>query len=136
MLIINGTLHTMYRGILEHGYIRKGAISAQANELVAIPINMRDGIILGRGLGNDDWNCSAPHGAGRLYRPDEVKNHYTVSQFKDAMNGIYSTCVSAGTLDEAPFAYRGINAIRGAISDTVAIERVIRPIYSFKACGR
>ena len=70
-----------------------------------IPVNMRDGVILGTGLGNPEWNLSAPHGAGRKYRRDEVKNHYTVSAFKKVMKGIYSESISAETLDEASFAY-------------------------------
>ncbi len=116
--------------------LRKGAISAKEGEPVVIPINMRDGIILGKGLGNEEWNLSAPHGAGRIYRRDEVRNHYTVNQFKHVMEGIHSTCINSDTLDEAPFAYRGLEAIEGAIGDTVSIECVIRPIYCFKAGGK
>lgn len=85
--------------------LRKGAISAKKGEAVIIPVNMRDGVIMGTGLGNPEWNLSAPHGAGRKYRRDEVKNHYTVSAFKKVMKGIYSESISAETLDEAPFAY-------------------------------
>lgn len=113
--------------------IRKGAISAKRGEAVIIPINMRDGIILGTGLGNSDWNCSAPHGAGRIMKREDVKANYTVSTFKSEMKGIYSSCISKDTLDEAPFAYRNIESIKEAIIDTVAIEKVIKPIYNFKA---
>ena len=70
--------------------LRKGAISAKTDERVIIPINMRDGIILGTGLGNTDWNCSAPHGSGRIMKREDIKNHYTVSSFKTEMKGIYS----------------------------------------------
>ena len=94
---------------------------------------MRDGIILGTGLGNSDWNCSAPHGAGRIMKREDVKANYTVSTFKSEMKGIYSSCISKDTLDEAPFAYRDIDSIKEAIIDTVAIEKVIKPIYNFKA---
>lgn len=113
--------------------LRKGAISARNGEKVIIPINMRDGIILGRGLGNDEWNQSAPHGAGRILKREEVKNSYTVSNFKSEMKGIYTSCISKDTLDEAPFAYRCIDEIAEVISPTVMIDKVIKPIYNFKA---
>lgn len=113
--------------------LRKGAISAKTGEQVIIPINMRDGIILGTGLGNTDWNCSAPHGSGRIMKREDVKNNFTVSSFKSEMKGIYSTCIRKDTLDEAPFAYRSINDIANAISDTVTINKIIKPVYNFKA---
>lgn len=113
--------------------LRKGAISAKAEEKVIIPINMRDGIILGTGLGNEDWNCSAPHGSGRILKREEVKSRYTVSAFKTEMKGIYSTCIGKDTLDEAPFAYRSIHDISEVIADTVTIDSIIRPVYNFKA---
>lgn len=113
--------------------IRKGAISAKNNEQVIIPINMRDGIILGTGLGNPEWNCSAPHGAGRIMKREDIKANYTVSAFKNSMKGIYSSCISKDTLDEAPFAYRDIESIKEAIHETVTITKVIKPIYNFKA---
>jgi RNA-splicing ligase RtcB len=94
---------------------------------------MRDGVILGVGKGNPDWNYSAPHGSGRVLRRDEVKNHYTVSAFKNDMKGIYSSSISAGTLDEAPVAYRGIDEILDVISDSVEVTEVIKPVYNFKA---
>ena len=115
--------------------LRKGAISSKKGERVVIPINMRDGVILGTGLGNEEWNCSAPHGAGRIYRRSEVAEHHTVSDFKKAMNGIYSICINKDTLDESPFAYRGIDDIAGAIRETVKIDRIIKPVYNYKAGG-
>lgn len=113
--------------------LRKGAISAKKGEKVIIPINMRDGIILGTGVGNTDWNCSAPHGSGRIMKREDIKNNYTVSAFKSEMKGIYSSCISKDTLDEAPFAYRAIDEIAEVISDTAAINKIIRPVYNFKA---
>lgn len=113
--------------------LRKGAISAKKGETVIIPINMRDGILLGTGLGNTDWNCSAPHGSGRIMKREDVAKNYTVSFFKSAMKGIYSTCIGKDTLDEAPFAYRGMDEIREVISDTVTVHTVIRPLYNYKA---
>ncbi len=113
--------------------LRKGAISAKEGEPVIIPINMRDGILLGTGLGNADWNASAPHGAGRIMKREDVKTTFTVSQYKTAMKGIYSSCIGKATLDEAPFAYRNLADIREAIKDTVQIDKIIKPIYNFKA---
>ena len=124
-----------YIGTLPDGtrILRKGAASACEGEMVIIPINMRDGVILGVGKGNADWNYSAPHGSGRVLCRDEVKNHYTVSAFKNDMKGIYSSSISAGTLDEAPVAYRGINEIADVISDSVEVKEIIKPVYNFKA---
>lgn len=113
--------------------LRKGAISAKTGEPVIIPINMRDGIILGKGLGNDDWNCSAPHGSGRIMMREDIKSNFTLSAFKSEMKGIYSSCISKGTLDEAPFAYRNMEDIVEAIHDTVQIDKIIRPIFNYKA---
>lgn len=113
--------------------LRKGAISAKEGEMVIIPINMRDGILLGKGLGNHDWNDSAPHGAGRIKKREDVKANHTVSQFKQEMKGIYCSCISKDTLDEAPFAYRGLDEIREAVQDTVRIQQILKPIYNFKA---
>lgn len=115
--------------------LRKGAIRANAGEKVIIPVNMRDGVILGTGLGNEDWNCSAPHGAGRIYKRSEVKEHHTVSEFKKAMEGIHSVCINKDTLDESPFAYRKIDDITGVIGDTVKIDKILKPVYNFKAGG-
>ncbi len=113
--------------------LRKGAISALKDEKVIIPINMRDGVILGTGKGNINWNCSAPHGAGRIMKRSDVKDNYTVNAFKNEMKGIYSSCISKDTLDESPFVYRNISDIQEAIEETVDIDKVIRPVYNFKA---
>ncbi len=116
--------------------LRKGAISAKRDEDVIIPINMRDGIILGKGLGNAEWNYSAPHGSGRLLKRSDVGAKYTVSDFKKSMKGIYCSCIGKDTLDEAPFAYRGLEEIEKAIRETVEIQKIIRPLYNFKAGNR
>ncbi|SEA70702.1 RNA-splicing ligase RtcB, repairs tRNA damage [Oribacterium sp. KHPX15] len=115
--------------------MRKGAISAKNNEKVIIPVNMRDGIILGTGLGNKDWNCSAPHGSGRIMKREDVKNSFTVSSFKSEMKGIYSSCIGKDTLDEAPFAYRPVTDITDVINATVKIDKIIKPVYNYKAGG-
>lgn len=116
--------------------LRKGAISAQSGEKVIIPINMRDGMILGTGLGNPEWNCSAPHGAGRILKREEVSSRYTVASFKAEMKGIYSSCINKDTLDEAPFAYRSLAEIQQAVTETVKIDQVLRPVYNYKAGNR
>ncbi len=113
--------------------LRKGAISAKKGERVIIPINMRDGSILATGKGNDDWNQSAPHGAGRLMSRKQAKLNLSLEEFKNSMDGIYTTSVSKDTLDEAPFAYKPMNEIIDNIQDTVEINTVIKPIYNFKA---
>lgn len=113
--------------------LRKGAVSAKKDERLLIPMNMRDGSLICTGLGNEDWNCSAPHGAGRRFSRTEAENSFTVSEFKKQMEGIYTTSVSKDTLDECPMAYKPMDEILGNISDTVRVERIIRPIYNFKA---
>ncbi|MEY8523110.1 RtcB family protein [Lachnospiraceae bacterium 38-10] len=120
----------------EAGMLRKGCISAGRGERVIIPVNMKEGILLGVGKGNEEWNCSAPHGSGRKFKREEVKNHYTVSEFKKEMRGIFSSCVGAETLDEAPFAYRTMAEIGGQIEDTVEITERLVPVYNFKAGSR
>ena len=118
---------------IEHGILRKGAVSAMAGERLLIPINMRDGSLLCIGKGNEDWNSSAPHGAGRLMSRSEAKNHFTVSQFKKEMEGIFTTSVGADTLDESPMVYKPMEAILSQIGPTADVEKIIRPLYNFKA---
>ena len=124
---------SIHNYIDESMILRKGSISAGDGETVIIPINMRDGVIIGRGKGNPEWNYSAPHGSGRKLRRDMVKSVYTVSAFKKDMEGIYCTSISKETLDEAPAAYRTIDEISERISETVEITDILKPIYNFKA---
>lgn len=133
-------LHVEEQFTTIHNYIdtdsrilRKGAVSAQAGERLLIPINMRDGSLLCVGKGNEDWNCSAPHGAGRLMSRAEAKQSFTVSEFKKQMEQIYTTSVSKATLDECPMAYKGMQDILDNIGPTAEVEKIIRPIYNFKA---
>ena len=112
--------------------LRKGAVSAKAGERLLIPINMRDGSLLCVGKGNEDWNCSAPHGAGRLMSRSEAKQSFTVSAYKKEMDGIYSTTISSATLDECPMAYKGMQEILDQIGPTAEVEKIIKPIYNFK----
>ena len=113
--------------------LRKGAVSAQEGETLLIPINMRDGSLICKGKGNADWNCSAPHGAGRLMSRGAAKQSFTVQEFKKQMEGIYTTSVGKDTLDECPMAYKGMSDIVDNIGDTAEIVKVIKPIYNFKA---
>lgn len=113
--------------------LRKGSVSAQKGERLLIPINMRDGSLLCTGKGNEDWNFSAPHGAGRLMSRSVAKESFTVSEFKKQMEGIYTTSVSRSTLDECPMAYKDMKDIVDNIEPTVTINAVIKPIYNFKA---
>ena len=113
--------------------LRKGAVSAKEGELLLIPINMRDGSLLCRGKGNPDWNYSAPHGAGRLYGRMETKRRFSVEEYRESMDGIFTTSVGDDTLDECPMAYKPMEAIVDNIGDTVDILKVIKPVYNFKA---
>ena len=117
----------------ENRILRKGAIAAYEGQRVIIPINGKDGIILGIGKGNSAWNFSAPHGAGRVMNRAKVGENFTVSQYKKAMNGIYSPSICRETLDEAPFAYRGIDEILTEIRETVDVKEVLTPVYNYKA---
>lgn len=118
---------------LEGMILRKGAISAQRDEKVLIPINMRDGSLVCIGKGNADWNCSAPHGAGRLMSRSKAKETITLEEFEKTMEGIYSTTVNRSTLDECALAYKPMDEIVSNIQDTVDIIDVIKPVYNFKA---
>ncbi len=118
---------------LEKMILRKGAVSADKDEFLIIPINMRDGSLLCRGKGNPDWNYSAPHGAGRVMSRSEAKENISLEKYKEAMDGIYTSCVNESTLDEAPFAYKSIDSIINNIGDTVEIVERLKPIYNFKA---
>lgn len=113
--------------------VRKGAISAKAGEPLLIPINMRDGCILGKGKGNEDWNCSAPHGAGRIMSRSKAKEVVSLKEFEDSMQGIFTTSVGQSTIDEAPMVYKPMAEIVENIADTVEIVKIIKPIYNFKA---
>ena len=117
----------------EDNIVRKGAISAKNGEKVIIPINMKDGCILGYGKGNEDWNNSAPHGAGRIMSRKQAKERITMDEYVKSMEHIYTTSVNEFTIDEAPFVYKPLDEILSHIGDTVEIERIIKPVYNFKA---
>ena len=117
----------------ERMILRKGSVSARAGERLLIPMNMRDGALICEGLGNPDWNESAPHGAGRLMSRSDARSSISMKDYRDAMKGIYTTCVSKGTLDESPMAYKPMDEIMAQIGPTARIVSRIRPIYNFKA---
>lgn len=125
------TIHN-YVEIGEKIILRKGAISAKKDEKVMIPLNMRDGIIIGKGKGLEDWNESAPHGAGRVLSRGQAKRQLSVDIFKDQMEGIYSTCINESTLDESPSAYKSSDEICNHL-DSVEIVGRTKPIYNIKA---
>lgn len=143
--IMNEIIRGMKLDVIEefttiHNYIdtnnmilRKGAVSAQVNEKILIPINMRDGSLICIGKGNSEWNYSAPHGAGRLVSRTQAKARFTLSEYKKTMKDIYSTSVNKQTLDECPMAYKSMDDIVNNISDTAEIQTIIKPIYNFKA---
>ena len=126
-----------------HNYIdtermifRKGAVSAKRGEKLLIPLNMRDGALICTGIGNEDWNESAPHGAGRLMSRGEANSSFTVSAYKKAMEGIFTTSVDQSTLDECPMAYKNAESIIDAIGETAKIEKRVLPVYNFKSSDK
>ena len=134
--------HTMHNYVNIHDWdefdvedtiVRKGAISAKKGEKVLIPMNMRDGSLICIGNGNEDWNCSAPHGAGRIMSRVKAKETLNLDDYKSSMDGIFTTSISKETLDEAPMVYKPMEEIIANISDTVEIVDVIKPIYNFKS---
>jgi RNA-splicing ligase RtcB len=131
----NVTYFETIHNYIEHNtnMVRKGAISARSGERLLIPMNMRDGCIIGVGKGNEDWNCSAPHGAGRIMSRRKAQENISLEEFEKSMSGIYTTSVNQSTIDESPMAYKPIDEIVENIKDTVEIQKIIKPIYNFKA---
>lgn len=117
----------------ENMILRKGAVSARKGEKLLIPINMRDGSLICIGKGNEDWNSSAPHGAGRVMSRNKAKKELSLEEFKAEMSGIWSSTVNLDTIDEAPMAYKTMDDIVSNIAPTAEIVKVIKPIYNYKA---
>ena len=113
--------------------IRKGAVSAHQGEKILIPLNMRDGSILAEGLGNEDWNYSAPHGAGRLMSRTQAKNELSLREFKKQMRNVYSSSVKKSTIDESPAAYKSPTEILLSVKDSIKIIEILKPLYNFKS---
>ena len=140
VILAGMNLHVADEFTTIHNYIdtdsmilRKGAVSAKAGEKLLIPINMRDGSLICIGKGNEDWNCSAPHGAGRLMSRRAAFGAFTMDEYRTQMEGIYTTCINRKTLDEAPMAYKNIEEITEQITPTAEIIARIKPLYNFKA---
>lgn len=133
-LRVESTFETIHNYIdTKNMILRKGAVSAQKDECFIVPINMRDGSLICFGKGNSDWNCSAPHGAGRLMSRNKAKEVISMKEYEDSMQGVYTTSVNDSTIDEAPQVYKPISEIMKAIKPTANIVEVIRPIYNYKA---
>lgn len=130
---IDNSWECIHNYIDDENMVRKGAISAKNGEKVIIPLNMRDGCIIGIGKGNSDWNYSAPHGAGRIMSRSKAKENIDLNDFENSMKGIYTTSVNNETIDEAPMAYKPAQSIIDNIKETVDIIKIIKPIYNFKA---
>lgn len=131
---IESSFQTIHNYIdIDNMILRKGSVSAQKDELLIIPMNMRDGSLICIGKGNPDWNYSAPHGAGRIMSRGQAKQNVTMAEFEESMKGIYTTSVTQSTIDESPMAYKPMQEIINNISDTVDIVDIIKPIYNFKA---
>lgn len=128
-----GSFETVHNYIDNFNMVRKGAISAKKGEKVLIPINMRDGSLLCVGKGNEDWNCSAPHGAGRIMSRNKARESISMESFRESMTGVYTTSVCESTIDESPMAYKPMDEIINNIKDTVDILDVLKPVYNFKA---
>ncbi|PHA62899.1 RtcB family protein [Bacillus wiedmannii] len=132
--VIEDAFTTIHNYIdMEHMILRKGAISAQKDELVIVPINMRDGSIIATGKGNPDWNFSGPHGAGRLMSRSKAKELVSLEDFKQTMENVWTTSVNESTLDESPYAYKPMAEILENIQDSLEIQQIIKPLYNFKA---
>lgn len=124
---------SVHNYISDDNIIRKGSISAAKGERCIIPLNMRDGALICTGKGNPDWNCSAPHGAGRVLSRSQAYEKITMEDFETSMKGIYSESVTDSTRDESPMVYKPAAEIIANIGDTVSIDTIIRPIFNFKA---
>lgn len=130
---MSNVFETIHNYLGDDNIIRKSSISAKKGERVLIPLNMRDGSIIGIGKGNEDWNNSAPHGAGRLMSRAKARESIDLAAYEKSMEGIFTTSVSRDTIDEAPQAYKNSNKIVEQIADTVDVVEVIKPVYNFKA---
>lgn len=126
--------HTVHNYIdIDNMILRKGSVSATLGERLIIPMNMADGCLICTGKGNEDWNMSAPHGAGRKLCRADAKSTLSMTEYKNTMKDVYTTSVCRATLDESPMAYKPMDEILSNIEDTVTVEEIIKPIYNFKS---
>lgn len=130
------SFHTIHNYIdTDEMILRKGSIAAHDGEKVLIPVNMRDGSIIAVGKGNPEWNYSAPHGAGRVMSRTKARKSLSLDEYRETMEGVYTTSVNEDTIDEAPMAYKSLDDIIGDIKSSVDVIEVMKPIYNFKASG-
>lgn len=128
-------LSSIHNYVGDDDIIRKGAIAAREGVKVIIPLNMRDGSIIAVGKGNKEWNYSAPHGAGRVMSRAMAKEYLKLDEYKESMEGIYSSCINLATIDECPYVYKDKDLILSLIPQTLDIISIVKPIYNFKAGG-
>ena len=135
-----GSVDAVEQIITTHNYIdfkgrmmRKGAVASLEGQKLVIPFNMRDGLIICEGKSNPEWNCSAPHGAGRLMSRSAAKELIDMEEYKLSMANIYSTSVQRDTIDESPMAYKDPMEILEAIKDTVEVLYFIKPVINMKS---
>ena len=131
--VLGDSFESVHNYIGDDNIIRKGAIAAYKNKKCIIPMNMRDGSLVCIGKGNEDWNCSAPHGAGRVMSRTEAFKRIAMIDFKESMKGVYSETINESTKDEAPMVYKPMDEIVRNIAETVEIANIIKPIFNFKA---
>lgn len=127
-----GSFHTVHNYI-ESGILRKGSVDASKGKMLVIPMNMQYGTLLCEGLGNPDWNYSAPHGAGRLMSRSEAFKKIDISDYKKSMENIHSISVNENTIDESPMVYKNPEEIIELIKPTCKVIDILKPIYNFKA---
>lgn len=127
------TNHNYIEELLDGFYmIRKGSVSAYCGQRFIVPLNMRDGSLICEGLGNDEWNNSAPHGAGRVMSRSQAKKEVNFEEFKDSMKNVWSSSVKLSTIDEAPMVYKNHKDIIDSLSPVAEILHYLTPIYNFK----
>lgn len=131
---VEKTIYTTHNYVdFDDFIIRKGAVNAEKGRALAIPMNMRDGVLICIGKGNDDWNCTAPHGAGRLMSRSKAKATLSMDEFREEMKDIYTTSVDTSTIDESPMAYKPMDEIVRLIEPTVDIIEIVKPKINWKA---
>ncbi|HRT03787.1 MAG TPA: RtcB family protein [Candidatus Diapherotrites archaeon] len=118
---------------IENKILRKGAVSAKKGEILYIPMNMSWGGIIAKGKGNEDFLYSAGHGGGRKMSRKTAKEIVSMDDYKKSMEGIYTTCVNEGTIDESPMAYKDPEQVLKDSQDTIEVIKRITPLYNFKA---
>lgn len=112
---------------------RKGATPAELDQIGVIPANMKDGVFVTRGLGNEYYLSSSSHGAGRKFSRGEAKRQISIEDFKSIMGDDIKAIITNETLDESPMAYKDINQII-SMQEGINIEVIdrIMPVINIK----